>query len=296
MNHIINYIIITPVKNEGKFIAKTIESVLSQTIPPSSWIIVDDGSTDDTCAVVEGYLARADFIRLLKRHSSPTRDVGYGGIRAFSYAARDIDPLKYDFVVNLDADVAFEPDYFERLFKKFAENEGLGIAGGLGWSYHVGRLTAEKIPRNHVPGYTKVYRRECYLDIQPVREIPSWDTIDELEAQRAGWETANFDDIQIIHLKPMTLGAGNILKGKYVQGKVSYLIGYPFDFMVIRSIKLMAEFPFLIGGILAFTGYLSGLFSRERIVLEEDLVNYLRKKQRARIYNKLPGIFNKSGN
>ncbi|RPI66248.1 MAG: glycosyltransferase family 2 protein, partial [Ignavibacteriales bacterium] len=42
------YVIISPVKNEEKYISYTLESVVNQTRLPEEWIIVDDGSTDNT--------------------------------------------------------------------------------------------------------------------------------------------------------------------------------------------------------------------------------------------------------
>lgn len=286
-----SYIIITPVKNEEKCIAQTIQSVLNQTIKPSLWLIVDDGSTDKTRSIIKEYASSNSFIRLLSRPGSPARDVGYGGIRAFNYGAQSIDLQKFDYIVNLDGDVSFGPDYFEKLFRKFDEMPDLGIAGGLGWNYRSGRLIPEKIPENHVPGYTKVYRKKCYFCIQPIRELPSWDSIDELMAQRLGWTTLNFKDIRIAHLKPMTLSAGGTLRGKLVQGRASYAIGYSLDFMILRSIKMMFEYPFFIGGTLALVGYLIALASRDKVVLEKDLVEYLRQKQRSRL--KLTNILSK---
>lgn len=288
-----SYVIITPVKNEERFITKTIESVLSQTVQPQLWLIVDDGSTDGTRAIIEKYLANNSFIKLLCRKSPPIRDAGYGGIRAFNYGIQAISPQSYDYIVNLDGDVSFEPTYFERLFEKFNSMPNLGIAGGRCWSYHFGRLAPERMPDSHVSGATKIYRRECYLDIQPIRELPAWDTIDELIAQRLGWVTLSFNDIKLIHLKPMTLGAGNSLKGRYIQGKVSYRIGYPLDFMIFRSIKMMAESPYLIGGILLVLGFLVALLSNDKVLLEKDLVKYFKRKQRARIY-KILKLFSRS--
>lgn len=282
--HDVKYVIISPVKNEERYIAQTIESVIHQTIKPSLWIIVDDSSTDNTRGIIERYSAEHDFIRLVTRQSGPHRDIGYGGIRAFNFAMKIINACDYDYIVNLDGDVLFGPDYFARLFKKFNQIPKLGIAGGRNWLQQFGRLVPEKTPETHVSGYTKVYRKECFLDLEPIREVPSWDTIDELQAQRLGWLTLNFKDIQIMHLKPMALGSGNIIKGKFVQGRVSYRIGYPLDFMIFRSIKMLGEPPYILGGILAFTGFLTSLLLNERILIEEDLVKYLRRTQRTRIY------------
>ena len=44
------YVLITPARNEADFIEKTIQSVIAQTVLPLRWVIVSDGSTDDTDA------------------------------------------------------------------------------------------------------------------------------------------------------------------------------------------------------------------------------------------------------
>jgi glycosyltransferase involved in cell wall biosynthesis len=65
VNNKINYIIITPVRDEARDIAKTIQSVNCQTLLSSQWIIVNDGSTDDPREVVERYLAIQTSISLV---------------------------------------------------------------------------------------------------------------------------------------------------------------------------------------------------------------------------------------
>ena len=45
------YVIVTPVKNEAQFIEKTVNSVVQQTTKPTEWVIVNDGSTDETSSV-----------------------------------------------------------------------------------------------------------------------------------------------------------------------------------------------------------------------------------------------------
>ncbi len=47
------YVLITPCRNEAEFARRTLDSVCAQTIPPALWVIVDDGSTDETPSILE---------------------------------------------------------------------------------------------------------------------------------------------------------------------------------------------------------------------------------------------------
>ena len=52
------YVIISPVRDEEKYIERTIQSVMRQTIRPVEWVIVDDGSCDRTAAILDDYGSR----------------------------------------------------------------------------------------------------------------------------------------------------------------------------------------------------------------------------------------------
>src|SRR4030095_7056049 len=51
----LDYVLITPARNEAAFIAKTLESVVAQTVLPKRWVVVSDGSTDGTDEIVTKY-------------------------------------------------------------------------------------------------------------------------------------------------------------------------------------------------------------------------------------------------
>jgi glycosyltransferase involved in cell wall biosynthesis len=46
--HDLTYVLVTPARNEERFIEATIDSMASQTVLPRAWVIVSDGSTDRT--------------------------------------------------------------------------------------------------------------------------------------------------------------------------------------------------------------------------------------------------------
>ena len=63
MNHF-QYVLLTAAKDEEACIAEVIQAVLRQTVRPSAWFIVDDGSTDRTATIIKHFAAAYPFIRL----------------------------------------------------------------------------------------------------------------------------------------------------------------------------------------------------------------------------------------
>jgi glycosyltransferase involved in cell wall biosynthesis len=122
------YVLITPARNEEAFIAQTLESVVSQTVRPERWVIVDDGSTDRTVAIVEGYAARYRWIELVRRPARTERNFA-GKVGAFNAGLERVQPLSVELIGNLDADVTFGPDHFEFLIDRFVADPTLGVAG-----------------------------------------------------------------------------------------------------------------------------------------------------------------------
>ena len=80
--------LITPAKDEAAFIEQTIKSVIGQTVLPLKWVIVSDGSTDDTDDIVRRYAAQYEWIELVRM---PLRDERHfaGKVGAFNAGTRD---------------------------------------------------------------------------------------------------------------------------------------------------------------------------------------------------------------
>ena len=113
--------IITPAKDEEKYIEGTIRSVIQQTILPAEWVIVDDGSKDSTQAIIQQYLSMHPFIRLVCKPNTGIRQPGSAVIRAFQCGNKFLMARDYDFIVKLDCDLSFEQDYFENLLGMFMD-------------------------------------------------------------------------------------------------------------------------------------------------------------------------------
>jgi biofilm PGA synthesis N-glycosyltransferase PgaC len=115
------YVLITPARDEAAYIRKTLEAVVVQTILPLKWIIVSDGSTDGTDEIVQEYVARYDWIELLRMPERKARHFG-GKVHAFNAGYARVKSLTFDVIGNLDGDCSFERDYLEYLLGKFAQN------------------------------------------------------------------------------------------------------------------------------------------------------------------------------
>ena len=124
----LDFVLITPARNEAGFIELTLKSMVGQTKKPLKWVIVSDGSTDGTDEIVRRYAADHPWICLLRLPDKKERNFG-GKVHAFNAGLELMRGMNYRVLGNLDADLSFEPDYFEFLITKFGENPRLGVAG-----------------------------------------------------------------------------------------------------------------------------------------------------------------------
>ena len=203
-----NYVIITPVRNEELYLQKTIDSVVSQTLQPRRWIIVNDGSTDKTGVIIDTAARKHAWIQAVHRPDRGFRKQGGGVIEAFYDGYALFSTLNsqlstsnppWDFLVKLDGDLSFEPNYFTACLEQFTTNPKLGIGGGTVCRREGITLVAEagNDPRFHVRGATKIYRRACWEQIGGLIKAPGWDTVDELKANMLGWQTLTFPGLNL---------------------------------------------------------------------------------------------------
>lgn len=278
------YVVITPVRNEEEYIEKTVVSMVAQIHHPVEWIIVDDGSSDRTVEIVEEFQKKNPWITLVKRKDRGFRKQGGGVIEAFYDGLRVLKDGTWDFVVKLDGDLSFESDYFMRIFEQFFVQPDLGIAGGLIYNSNGMESWVEKNndPKFHVRGATKVYRRSCWEDIGELLCAPGWDTLDEVKANMNGWKTQTLREIPIIHHRYTGMADGT-WKNQVKNGRANYISGYHPLFMFLKCIKRIWQYPYLIGSLGLFWGFVSGYFFRIPMVSDPDLIKYVRQQQLRRL-------------
>ena len=159
-----SYVVVTPARDEAKYIPLTIESLAAQKIRPTNWIIVNDGSADETGQIAEEAARLHGWIKVINRVDRGFRKAGGGVVDAFYEGYRCVEHDYWDYVVKLDGDLSFAPDYFEKCFQHFEQAPRLGIAGGTVCRSVEGVLEVEskRDPKFHVRGATKIYRRKCW--------------------------------------------------------------------------------------------------------------------------------------
>ena len=278
-----SYVVITPCRDEAKYARTTVESMIAQTERPTLWLLVDDGSKDDTGKILDEYAAIHPWIRVVHRADRGKRVVGAGVMEAFYFGADTIDLNAYDFVCKLDLDLDLPPKYFETLIDRMHDDPRMGACSGKPYFLQDGRAVSEKCGDEHAVGMTKFYRSSCFQQIGGfVREL-MWDGIDTHRSRMLGWKAASWDDEQLrfIHLRPMGTSQTNWMTGRMRHGRGQYYMGTGPGYMLVSSLNRMLHPPLFVGGAAMFWGYLKAMFSRCKRYDDPAFRRFVRAYQRA---------------
>jgi len=278
-----NYVIISPCRNEADYVKNTLDSVVEQSVLPDLWVIVDDGSTDDTPQILAEYAGKYSFIRVVTRENRGHRSVGPGVIEAF-YAGLDTVELKqFSFLCKLDLDLIMPPRYFETLINRMQENPRLGNCSGK--PYFIDKLTGNLISEGcgdeNAIGASKFYRRECFEAIGGFVRQVMWDGIDGHRCRQLGWIAMSWDepDIRFTHLRPMGSSQQNIITGRIRHGFGQYFMGTGFIYMLASAVFRMSKKPYVVGGLAMAWGYLKSWLTNVPRFEDKELCAFIRRYQ-----------------
>jgi glycosyltransferase involved in cell wall biosynthesis len=256
--------------------------MIKQSIKPRKWIIVDDGSSDDTYDIVTKAARNYSWITIIKTNSNEKRAPGTNVVNAFNFGLSTIKN-DYSYIVKLDADLEFDEDYFEKLIRQFEINNRLGIAGGICVISTKGnKRKIEKTPEYHVRGPIKMYRKKCFDEIGGLMPKFGWDGIDEMKAMMLGWETKSFKDIIVLHLRPTGKETG-LLRYGWRRGKLNYFLGYNPLYSILSSINNFSKKPYVLFGLTLFTGYIYSYMTNSEQINDKKFIKFIKKFQSQRI-------------
>src|SRR5689334_3289144 len=276
------YVLISPCRNEADFMRQTIEGVLAQSLQPTQWIIVDDGSTDATAEILREYAAQHAWIRIVTRPDRGRRSVGPGVIDAFYAGYAAITCSDYNFLCKLDLDLRLPPRYFEILVARMNANPLLATCSGKAYVEENGRLINERHADDTSLGMTKFYRRECFEQIGGfVREV-MWDGIDCHQCRMRGWIACSWDEpeLRFLHLRPMGSSQQSIYAGRVRHGYGQYFMGTGFLFTAAGALARLNQKPYVLGSLAILWGWLKAAAQRRPRFEDPKFRRFLRRYHR----------------
>lgn len=284
------YVLITPARNEEDLIESTIHSVVSQTILPSRWVIVSDGSTDRTDEIVNRVVNDYPWIELLRMP----------GHRDHTFVAKAVcfnagyDRLRFadfDLIGNLDADITLDPGYYEFLLGKFAENPRLGVAGTPfieNASQPQNHSYAHKFADlQHVSGACQMFRKMCLEDVGGYTPIKCGgvDWVAVTTARMKGWQTRTFVEMTSLHHRKMGTASRSPLMARFRHGQEDYYVGGHPLWQVLRGTFQMMRKPYVLGGLFLTLGYFWAMAKKTQRPVSPALIAFHRAEQIARLRN-----------
>jgi len=280
-----NYYIIIPAYNEEKYIALTLQSILSQTVLPKKIVVVNDNSTDKTAEIVSTFIKENPFISIINSTSEAIHLPGSKVIQAFHKGFETLDS-NYDFIVKLDADLILPNNYFETIISHFESDSTIGMVGGFAYIEKNGSWILENLTdKDHIRGAFKAYRKDCLFQIGNLKPAMGWDTVDELLCKFYSWKVVTDASLKVKHLKPT--GANYNKTARYKQGEAFYTLGYGFLITAIASAKLalMKKKPLL------FIDYIIGFWkaktANKSLLVTPEQARFIRKYRLQKMKEKL---------
>lgn len=292
------YVLVTPARDEEIFIGKTIEAVTRQTLRPRNWVIVDDGSSDQTVAIVSKAAATHRWITLIRRPDRGGRDVGKGSVEAFNCGFRALQNTNYDYICNLDADIVIGPYYYEMMLAVFRADPTLGMAVGSLFETYNGVRTRLRCQPEMVAGGATCWRRACFESINGLVEHTAWDGIDCYKAMMHGWQTRTLTDcaLDVDHLRPLCTSYSNVLRGWAQRGRGMWFFGADPIWVCASSMFHTMSRPFVFAGGALLFGFIKECFTGGPQIDDPELLRFVRQWQSGKLKRKVSTLFSRSLN
>lgn len=276
------YVLISPCRDEAEFLQVTIDTVAAQSVRPTKWLIVDDGSTDATPEILARAAAKYPFIQVVRRDDRGHRSVGPGVVDAFYHGLAQLELAEYDYLCKFDCDLEMPPRYFERVMEHFEDDPRLGtLSGKLHLRTH-GKLERERTGDENSVGPVKFYRVGCFQEIGGFAREVCWDGIDGHMCRLKGWAARSVDDpeLRIVHLRQMGSSHINLWTGRIRWGRGKYFMGTTPYYIAAVSLYRMAERPFVVGGLGILWGYAQATIERAQRMTDPEYLRFVRRFER----------------
>jgi poly-beta-1,6-N-acetyl-D-glucosamine synthase len=277
-----SYLLISPCRDEAAYLRETLDTVIAQSLRPAKWVIVDDGSTDETPRILAEYARRHDWIEIVTVRDRGKRSVGPGVIEAFYAGYRTIDPDDYDYLCKLDLDLRLPPRYFEILCARMAANPRIATCSGKAYVEERGQAVPERHGDDTSLGMTKFYRVSCFKAIGGFMREVMWDGIDCHYCRMKGWIACSWDEpeLRFVHLRPMGSSQQSIYAGRMRHGAGQYFMGTGLLYIAASAASRVNQKPYVLGSLAMLWGWLRSALERRRRLDDPEFRSFLRAYQR----------------
>ncbi len=278
----LRYAVVTPARNEAVNLERLGAAMIAQLHRPVVWVVVDDGSTDATPSVLHELARSHPWIEALERTCAVSEESLADGRRK----ARPLDgfllgavPLRdeVDLIVKVDADIDFEPDYFEQLIGRFKADPLLGIASGTCFEQEGGKWVRRTKLESAVWGASRAYRSDCLADLMALEPCMGWDGLDEVSVQLRGLRTTTFVDFGFRHHRPEGGRERSALHHGEALGATAWYMGYRPSYLILRALYRARRQP---AAIAMLWGYFHNAARRVPRCPNRGLVGAVRERQR----------------
>lgn len=280
-----NFVVITPARDEAQYLGKTIESIVSQTVLPKEWVIVDDGSVDDTCRIAEEAARSHSWIKVIRLGDRGYRDLGSGLTGVIHKGLDHLSRNDYQYIFNIDADIVLGPNYFKKILTKMAENPKLGISGGVVYDMIKDKKIRLRGLPEFIPGAIKCWRRECFKGMGGLVYGLGWDGFDSFKAMMLGWQATTFEDeeLKVLHLRPEKSSIKNRYHGWARHGKILHFTGAHPVWLLASATYHLVDRPFVLGSLCMIIGYLEAFLQGAPQYEDQEFRRYLRAYQKRKL-------------
>ena len=281
-------IIITPFLNEEEVIGDLIKSVISQQLKPAKWVLVDDGSSDNSLQIIQELAKDQDWISVLQLdHKTKKRSIGAKIINAFNSGLETISIDDYDIIMKLDADLILPENYIKEIAQQFTNNPSIGLCGGVCGLVEQGEIKLErKTNLDHVRGALKAYRKDCFKQIGGLVNRMGWDSVDEYKARYHKWEVKVLPNLMVAHLKETNIKTGHA-RASFKNGIMLYTIRFDIPLLMTNVLKRLLWKPYIIQGLAILWGYCYAFLNREEKIIDKKLGKFIRRYRYSKIVEKL---------
>ena len=277
--------IVIPAHNEAKHIAKTLDSLLNQTIKATKITVVDDSSTDETPTILRNYTEKYENISFIIKPSVAGHKPGSKVVEAFNYGFQQLDD-QYDIICKYDADLIFPSNYLDKIVSTFQKSSKIGMVGGFCYIEKNKKWVLEDLTnKDHIRGALKAYSKKCFENIGGLKSAMGWDTIDEIIAKYHNFNIITIEDLHVKHLKPT--GDRYSKNAGLKQGKAFYRMRYGKVLTRIAAVKLALKKRSMIYYFDCMRGFKLAKKNKAPFLLSQEEGEFLRTLRKEGIRKKI---------